>query len=60
MQIPAEISFHNIAKKDWAEKEIRDHIADLERIFDRLTSCRVRVEQRSNKSSGAIPPVVHI
>src|SRR6185295_5984133 len=60
MQIPAEISFHNIAKKDWAEKEIRDHIADLERIFDRLTSCRVRVEQRANKNSGAIPPVVHI
>ena len=60
MQIPAEIAFHNIAKQDWAEAEIREHIADLERIFDRLITCRVRVEQRANNSNGTIPPVVHV
>jgi len=60
MQIPPEIAFHNIEKQDWAEAEIRDHIADLERIFDRLITCRVRVEQRANNSKGTIPPVVHV
>jgi len=60
MQIPPEIAFHNVDKQDWAEAEIRDHIADLERIFDRLITCRVRVEQRANNSNGTIPPVVHI
>jgi len=60
MQIPPEIAFHNIDKQDWAEAEIREHIADLERIFDRLITCRVRVEQRANNSRGTIPPVVHL
>jgi hypothetical protein len=60
MQIPPEIAFHNIDKQDWAEAEIRDHIADLERIFDRLITCRVRVEQRANNTNGTIPPVVHV
>jgi cold shock CspA family protein/ribosome-associated translation inhibitor RaiA len=60
MQIPPEIAFHNIEKQDWAEAEIREHIADLERIFDRLITCRVRVEQRANNSNGTIPPVVHL
>jgi cold shock CspA family protein len=60
MQIPPEISFHNLDKQDWAEAEIREHIADIERIFDRLITCRVRVEQRANNSNGTIPPVVHV
>jgi cold shock CspA family protein len=60
MQILPEIAFHNLDKQDWAEAEIREHIADLERIFDRLITCRVRVEQRANNSSGTIPPVVHV
>jgi cold shock CspA family protein/ribosome-associated translation inhibitor RaiA len=60
MQVPIEISFHNIEKKKWVEDDIRTHIAKLEGIFDRLTSCRVRVEQRANNSNDTIPPVVHI
>jgi ribosome-associated translation inhibitor RaiA/cold shock CspA family protein len=60
MQVPLEVAFHNIEGSDWAETEIRERVADLEKIYDRLTSCRVRVDQRANNSSGTIPPVVHI
>src|SRR5215475_3882277 len=60
MQISPEISFHNIESSDWAEEEIRARIADLERIYDRLTTCRVHVDRRASNSSGTIPPVVHI
>ncbi len=60
MQVPLELAFHNIESSDWAKAEIRDRVADLERIYDRLTSCRVRIDQRANNSNGTIPPVVHI
>jgi hypothetical protein len=49
MQVPLEIAFHNMDSSDWAEQEIRTRVAELERIFDRLVSCRVRIDQR-NKS----------
>jgi ribosomal subunit interface protein len=60
MQIPAEIAFHNIESSDSAEAVIRDHIARLERIYKRVTTCRVRVDQRNQNASGTIPPVVRI
>jgi ribosome-associated translation inhibitor RaiA len=60
MQVPLEISFHNIDSIPWAEDEIRSRAADLERIFERMTSCRVHVDQRARNSNGTIPPVVHI
>lgn len=60
MQVPLEVAFHNIDSSDWAETEIRARVADLERIYDRLTSCRVRVDQRATNNNGTIPPVVHI
>jgi cold shock CspA family protein/ribosome-associated translation inhibitor RaiA len=60
MQVPLEVAFHNIEASDWAENEIRARVADLEKIYGRVTSCRVRVDQRATNSSGTIPPVVHI
>jgi cold shock CspA family protein/ribosome-associated translation inhibitor RaiA len=60
MQVPLELAFHNLEHSDWAETEIRARVADLERICDRLTSCRVHVDQRANNNAGTIPPVVHI
>src|ERR671925_1921160 len=60
MQVPPEISFHNLESSAWAEEEIRARIADLERLYDRLVTCRVRVDQRAQNSNGTIPPVVHI
>lgn len=60
MQVPLEIAFHNLDPVDWAEQEIRDRVADLQRIYDRLSSCRVRIQQRARNDTGTIPPVVHI
>ena len=60
MQVPLEIAFHNIEHSDWAEDEIRARVAELEEIYDRLVSCRVRIDQRANNSNDTIPPVVRI
>ena len=60
MQVPVEIAFHNLESSDDAEATIHDHIARLERIYDRMTTCRVRVDQRNQNANGTIPPVVHI
>jgi ribosome-associated translation inhibitor RaiA len=55
-----EIAFHNVHKSDWAEDAIRDHVARLEEIYDRLITCRVRVDQRADNTNHTIPPVVRI
>ena len=60
LEVPLEIAFHNIESSAWAEQEIRARVADLEKLYDRLTSCRVRIDQRAKDRSGTIPPVVHI
>jgi hypothetical protein len=60
LQVPLEIAFHNIESSDRAEQEIRTRVADLERLYGRLTFCRVRVDQRAKDVTGTIPPVVHI
>src|SRR5215216_555375 len=60
VQVPVEIAFHNIPSIPWAEEEIRARVGKLEKIYDRLVACRVRVDQRANNSSRNIPPVVRI
>jgi ribosome-associated translation inhibitor RaiA/cold shock CspA family protein len=60
LQVPLEIAFHNIDSSPAAEQEIRDHVAELERLYDRLISCRVRIDQRAKDRTGTIPPVVRI
>jgi cold shock CspA family protein/ribosome-associated translation inhibitor RaiA len=60
MQVPLEIAFRNIDNSEWAKEEIRHHVAKLESIYERITSCRVRVEQRADNSNHTIPPVVRI
>jgi cold shock CspA family protein/ribosome-associated translation inhibitor RaiA len=60
LQVPLEIAFHNIESSKRAEQEIRARVAELEKRYERLTSCRVRIDQRAKDLTGAIPPVVHI
>ncbi len=60
MQVPLELAFHNTERAEWAEKEIRARVEELEDIYGRLNSCRVRVDQRADNTKGTIPPVVHI
>ena len=59
MQVPIEIAFHNIQSSQWAEGMIRERVAKLETIFDRLVTCRIRVDQRA-KNAFSVPPVVRI
>jgi cold shock CspA family protein/ribosome-associated translation inhibitor RaiA len=60
LQVPLEIAFHNIESSERAEQEIRARVSELERIYDRLVSCRVRIDQRAKNVTGTIPPVVRI
>jgi ribosome-associated translation inhibitor RaiA/cold shock CspA family protein len=60
VDVPLEIAFHNIESSPSVEQEIRARVADLERLYDRLTSCRIRIDQRANNATGTIPPVVRI
>ena len=60
MQVPLEVAFHNIKSTKWAQDLIRARVAELEEIYGRLISCRVRVDQRTKNSASTIPPVVRI
>jgi ribosome-associated translation inhibitor RaiA/cold shock CspA family protein len=60
LQVPLEIAFHNLESSEQAERQIRERVADLERRYDRLISCRVHIDQRAKDLTGTIPPVVHI
>ncbi|MFI5401851.1 MAG: HPF/RaiA family ribosome-associated protein [Planctomycetota bacterium] len=44
MQFPTEISFRDMPRWEKAEAEARKRAAELERFFDRITSCRVVIE----------------
>ena len=44
MQIPLEITFHNMDHSDAVDANIREKAAKLERYFDRIIACRVVVE----------------
>jgi ribosomal subunit interface protein len=60
LQVPLEIAFHNLDSSAAAEQEIRERVAELEKLYDRLMSCRVRIDQRAKDRTGTIPPVVRI
>lgn len=60
MQVPLEISYHNIEKSQAAEENIRAHVAELEEIYDRITACHVRVDRTADNANHSIPPVVRI
>ena len=60
MQVPLEIAFHNMEPVEWAEDEVRARAAKLEKLYPRLTTCRVRVDQRASNAKGTVPPVVRI
>ncbi len=45
MQIDPEVAFRNVELTEPLKKQIRAGIRGLEDVFDRLTSCRIMVEQ---------------
>lgn len=44
MDQPLEIRFHNLETSEAVEAAIRDRVAKLDKLYPRLTSCRVSVE----------------
>ena len=56
MQVPLELAFHHVDPTEWAEADIRERVAKLEKVYDRIISARVRVERQAHNA----PPVVHI
>lgn len=51
MDVPPEIAFRDVEPTDTLKEEIQERITDLEKVYSRLTSCRVMVESASNGSS---------
>lgn len=45
MQIPLEMTFHDVDRSDWSEEFIRRQVERLERYVDHINSCRVTVSQ---------------
>ncbi|MCW8837052.1 MAG: ribosome-associated translation inhibitor RaiA [Rhodospirillales bacterium] len=45
MQVPLQISFHDVDHSDAVEERIREKVAKLEQHCDTITSCRVVVER---------------
>jgi ribosome-associated translation inhibitor RaiA len=44
MQVPVQIAFHNLERSEVIERLIEEKVAWLERVYDRVTACRVVVE----------------
>jgi cold shock CspA family protein/ribosome-associated translation inhibitor RaiA len=60
LQTPLEIVFHNCTPSDAVEAAIRDRVGKLERMYDRLTSCRVSVEALHNQHRTGNVYEVHV
>ena len=61
MDIPLELSFHNVEPSDALKASVQGHVNKLEQFHDHIIGCRVVIEMphKSQKASGN-PPDVHI
>jgi len=46
MQIPIQITFRNLKRSPALEAEVREHAERLDKFYDRITGCRVVIEER--------------
>lgn len=60
MQMPLEISFHNLEPSRALNAAVRRRAAALERFYDRLTGCAVKVEAPPRHRRSGAPYAVHI
>ena len=49
MQVPLQITFHNLDPSPTVETKVRERVAELEQFYDRITSCRVMIEAPSRR-----------
>lgn len=45
MQIPLQISFHDVDHSEALEERVREKVKKVEHFFDHITSCRVVIEK---------------
>jgi ribosomal subunit interface protein len=43
MDVPLELSFHNVDPSEFVEARVRERVEKLQRYYDRINSCRVAV-----------------
>jgi ribosomal subunit interface protein len=55
-----DITWHNLDASPAIAAEIREHVAKLERIYDRITTCRVAVEARHKQHRTGNVYAVHV
>jgi cold shock CspA family protein len=60
LQVPIEISFRDIEKNDFLKELIHTEAAQLERLSDNITSCRVSVEQPQKSQQQGQPYRVRV
>ena len=60
LQTPLEITFRNLDHSDAVEAKVREKVEKLEQIFDRITSCRVRIEAINRQHTKGNLYQVHI
>ncbi|MFM2043107.1 MAG: hypothetical protein RLY86_1683 [Pseudomonadota bacterium] len=60
METPLKIAFHNMEASDAVEAAIRERFAKLERLYDRMTACRVSVEHDHSQHRTGTIYAVHI
>jgi ribosomal subunit interface protein len=44
MEQPLELMFHNVEPSEFVERNIRERVDKLERLYQRITSCHIHVE----------------
>lgn len=60
MEVPPEIVFNDVKKTDALEEHIQEKIAKLEKLTDKIISCRVVVEEPPKHKQSGNPWEVHI
>ncbi|MBV9550517.1 MAG: ribosome-associated translation inhibitor RaiA [Alphaproteobacteria bacterium] len=59
MDIPLELSFHNLEPSDTLKSAVQEHVDRLEQFHDHIIGCRVSIEMphKSQKARGNQPDV---
>jgi ribosome-associated translation inhibitor RaiA len=61
MDIPLELSFHNMDSSEPLKAAVNQHIAKLEQIYNRIVGCRVTIEMpHKSHRIGSNAPDVHV
>ena len=60
MQVPLEVTYRDVEKTETLETLVREKVAKLEQVCDRLNSCRVAIEKIHDRPSSGSPYRVRI